>query len=347
MGEFSMKFRRYIFILIPFVFIGFTACYNKPIFAAIEQEINLKEFSVEGNILSLLEAGNNVYASNLAGVYSKGKSDDGSWPKILSAEGTQQLASDGNNVVFACFASGSVKYYESKSWKTVPGSENIRIIAGNKIVFGYDSSQKKVYKVEAGGISSPIDTGEVHSLSAAGNYVLVKSKDSAKLYKNGVPVAVSGLPSGSAAICSAGDDDKIFVLAGSKIHYYDGSAWPSSKSINKKSPISISYFKERETILLGCTQGYTEVKVNTTPSIDLSNENTKQLDPGAEGSTTPPGSYSQYQTTLGNYYTKPMLGVSRGGNEYAVFMGINSGTIKRNTGLWGFYSDKNSKWNRE
>ncbi|UTD06292.1 hypothetical protein E4N80_12785 [Treponema denticola] len=342
-----MKFRRYIFILIPFVFIGFTACYNKPIFAAIEQEINLKEFSVEGNILSLLEAGNNVYASNLAGVYSKEKSDDGSWSKILSAEGTQQLASDGNNVVFACFASGSMKYYESGSWKTVPGSENIRIIAGNKIVFGYDSSQKKVYKVEAGGISSPIDTGEVHSLSAAGNYVLVKSKDSAKLYKNGVPVAVSGLPSGSAAICPAGADDKIFILAGSTVYYYGSSPddnWNNKKSISG-SPVSISYFKERETILLGCTKGYTEVKVNTTPPINLSNA--KPLNPGDSGSTTPPGSYSQYQTTLGNYYTKPMLGVSRGGNEYAVFMGINSGTIKRNTGLWGFYSDKNSKWNRE
>ena len=345
MGEFSMKFRRYIFILIPFVFIGFTACYNKPIFAAIEQEINLKEFSVEGNILSLLEAGNNVYASNLAGVYSKEKSDDGSWSKILSAEGTQQLASDGNNVVFACFASGSVKYYESKSWKTVPGSENIRIIAGNKIVFGYDSSQKKVYKVGTGGISSPIDTGEVHSLSAAGNYVLVKSKDSAKLHKDGVLAAVSGLPSGSTAICPAGTDNEIFVLAGSKIHYYDGSNF-SDKTISiSKSPVSISYFKERETILLGCTKGYTEVKVNTTLPINLSNA--KPLNPGDSGSTTPPGSYSQYQTTLGNYYTKPMLGVSRGGNEYAVFMGINSGTIKRNTGLWGFYSDKNSKWNRE
>ena len=340
-----MKVRNLIFILIPLIFIGFISCNDRPIFAAIEQEIKLNNFSIAGNVLSLLEVNGNVYVSNRAGVYSKAKNDDGSWSKILSAEGTQQLASDGNNVVFACFASGSVKYYESGSWKTVPGSENIRIIAGNKIVFGYDSSQKKVYKVEAGGISSPIDTGEVHSLSAAGNYVLVKSKDSAKLYKNGVPVAVSGLPSGSAAICPAGADDKIFILAGSKIHYYDGSAWPSSKSINKKSPISISYFKERETILLGCTQGYTEVKVNTTPSIDLSNA--KQLDPGAEGSTTPPGSYSQYQTTLGNYYTKPMLGVSRGGNEYAIFMGINSGTIKRNTGLWGFYSDKNSKWNRE
>ena len=94
--------------------------------------------------------------------------------------------------------------------------------------------------------------------------------------------------------------------------------------------------------MLGCTKGYTEVKVNTTPAINLSNA--KPLSPGAEGSTTPPGSSSQYQATLGNYYSAPVLGVSRGSNEYAVFMGIHSGLIKRNTGLWGFYK---SEWNRE
>ncbi|EMB25774.1 hypothetical protein [Treponema denticola] len=346
-----MKFRRYIFILIPLIFIGFTACNYRPIFAAIEQEIDLKEFSVEGNVLSLLESGGNVYASNLAGVYSKEKSSDGSWKKILSVKGTQKLANAGN-VVFACFESGNVKYYKNGSWKTVPGSENIRIIAGNSIVFGYDSSQKKVYKVGTGGISSPIDTGEVHSLSAAGNYVLVKSKDSAKLYKaDSSPASEEpNLPSGSTAICPAGADDKIFVLAGSTVYYY-GSApddnWNNKISISG-NPDNISYFGARKTILLGCAKGYTEIKLDNTDSTNLSKA--KQLNPGNSGSTTPSGSYSQYQTTLGSYYTNPVLGVERGNagsGEYAVFLGINSGIIKRNTGLWGFYSDKKREWNRE
>ncbi len=343
-----MKFRRYIFILIPLIFIGFTACNYRPIFAAIEQEIDLKEFSVEGNVLSLLEAGGNVYASNLAGVYSKEKSADGSWKKILSVKGTQKLANAGN-VVFACFESGNVKYYKNGSWNDVPGSENIRIIAGNKIVFGYDSSQKKVFKIETTGLSSHIDTGEVHSLSAAGNYVLVKSGSSTKLYKADPSPAVdiSNLPSGSTAICPASTDNEIFVLAGSTVYYYDGSNFSDKTiSIDKKSPVSMSYFKERKTILIGCTNGYTEVKVNsTTPVVNLS-----PLNPGEPGSTTPPGSYSQYQTTLGSYYTNPVLGVERGNagsGEYAVFMGINSGVIKRNTGLWGFYSNKKREWNRE
>ncbi|UTD13826.1 hypothetical protein HO345_12980 [Treponema denticola] len=346
-----MKFRRYIFILIPLIFIGFTACNYRPIFAAIEQEIDLKEFSVEGNVLSLLESGGNVYASNLAGVYSKEKSSDGSWEKILSVKGTQKLASDTTDVVFACFVSGSVKYYESGSWKTVPGSENIRIIAGNSIVFGYDDSKKEVLKiVKNAAPSMVIHSGEVDKLFAAGNYVLVKSKDSAKLYKDGVSGAVPGLPSGAKAICPAGADDKIFVLAGSTVYYYGPAPddnWNNKISISG-SPDNISYFGARKTILLGCDKGYTEIRLDNADSTNLSKA--KQLNPGNSGSTTPSGSYSQYQTTLGSYYTNPVLGVERGNagsGEYAVFLGINSGIIKRNTGLWGFYSDKKREWNRE
>lgn len=341
-----MKLRRYIFILLPLIFIGFIACNDRPIFAAIEQEIDLKDFSVEGNILSLLEAGENVYASNRGGVYSKSKKSDGSWSKILSVSGTQKLAHDNANIVFACFGSGSVKYYEAGNWNTVPGSGNIRIIAGDNIVFGYDESQEKVFKITKTGLTDTIHSGKVDSLFAAGNYVVVKSGSSETMYKADTsPVTVvENLPSGVKGMCSAGDADKIFVLAGSSIHYCAGGAWSSNtKSISDKTPISISYFKERKTILVGCTNGYTEVKLNT--PINLSNAT--QFNPGDSGSTTPPGSYSQYQTTLGSYYTYPVLGVDRDNGDYAVFMGIYSGVIKRNTGLWGFYSDKKREWNRE
>lgn len=345
-----MKFRRYIFILIPMIFIGFTACNNRPIFAAIEQEVELKEFSVGGNVLSLVATDTMVYASNLAGVYSKSKNSDGPWSKILPAAGTQKLAKNAANV-FASFVTGPVKFYDesTKTWSAVSGSDDIHVIAGDTTVFGYDSSQKKAYKVEAGGISSPIDTGEVHFLYAAGNYVVVKSKDSAKLYKADASPAVeiSNLPSGVKGICSTGNPNEVFVLAGSTVYYVNGGTWNNKISISK-SPVSISYFKERKTILLGCDKGYTEIQLDNVHTTDLSKA--KQLNPGNSGSTTPPGSYSQYQTTLGSYYTYPVLGVERGNagsGKYAVFMGIYSGTITRNTGLWGFYSDKKREWNRE
>ena len=348
-----MKLKKLIFILVPLIFIGFTACNDKPIFSVIEQEIKLKNFSVEGNILSLIATNTMVYASNHGGVYTKLKTSDGSWDKILSASGTQYLAKNGSNV-FVCSAAGPVKFYTESTeiWSNVPNSENIHIIAGNSIVFGYDNSQEKIYKITNALITpinivdSSLQPVKVKGLiSAAGKYFLADVSGSIELYDD-TGNKKSGLPSGAKAICPAGADDKIFVLAGSTVYYYGSSPddnWNNKKSISG-SPVNISYFKERETILLGCNKGYTEVKVHTAPSINLSNTNTKQLNPGAEGSTTPPGSSSQYQATLGNYYSAPVLGVSRGGNEYAVFMGIHSGLIKRNTGLWGFYK---SEWNRE
>lgn len=335
-----MKVKKYIFILIPLIVISFAGCNNKPIFAAIEQEIKLKNFSVEGNILSLMEFGEKVYASNLAGVYSKSKNSDGNWSRILPASGTQKLAYNTDNV-FACFVSGNVKYYEAGNWKDVPGSGNIRVIYGDKTVFGYEENSGKIYKITKTGIDTVSIPGVSKLISAAGDYFLVKANNKIKLYKNGTEI--SGVPQNAIALCSY-NNSNIFVLAGSTIYYYD-SNWNNSISISGKSPISISYFKERKTILLGSEKGYTEVKLNDATPTLLSNA--QQINPGSSGSTTPPSSYSQYQTTLESYYTFPVLGVQRGSGDYAVFIGISAGVIQRNTGLWGFYSDKKREWNRE
>nr|WP_314780055.1 hypothetical protein [uncultured Treponema sp.] len=343
-----MKLKKLIFILVLLIFIGFTACNDKPIFSVIEQEIKLKNFSVEGNILSLIATNTMVYASHHGGVYTKLKTSEDSWDKILSAPGTQYLAKNGSNV-FVCSAAGPVKFYteSTKIWNNVPNSENIHIIAGNSIVFGYDNSQEKIYKITNASITpinivdSSLQPVKVKGLiSAAGKYFLADVSGSIELYDD-TGAEKSGLPSGAKAICPAGADDKIFVLAGSTVYYFAGGNWDNKISISG-NPVNISYFGARKTILLGCTKGYTEIKLDNTDSTHLSKA--KQLNPGAEGSTTPPGSSSQYQATLGNYYSAPVLGVSRGGNEYAVFMGIHSGLIKRNTGLWGFYK---SEWNRE
>ncbi|UTC64655.1 hypothetical protein E4O00_13055 [Treponema sp. OMZ 788] len=350
-----MKTKRYIFILFSVIFIFFASCNNTPIFSVIENEISLKKFSVEGNVLGLIEKDNNVYVANRAGVYVKNKNDEANWKEILTADrGIQKIASNSDNV-FVCFESGNVKYYEAGNWKDVPGSGNIRIIAGDNIVFGYDESQEKVFKiVKNAAPSEVIHSGKVDSLFAAGNYVVVKSGSSETMYKADTSSAavVAGLPGGVKGMCSAGDAGKIFVLAGSSIHYYNGSSWSDKTiSISGKNhhnisyvPLSISYFKERRTILVGCQNGYTEVKLDDTDLTNLSKA--KQVNPGEDGSTTPPGSASQYQTTLGGYHSDPILGISKGGSDYAVFLGISSGIIQRNTGLWGFYSDKR-EWNRE
>ncbi len=348
-----MKTKKYILIAILGILL-FASCQNQPIFSAIEQEIHLKNFSVDGNIIGIINVGANVYAASPAKIYSKGNGSDAIWSEILDAGRITGLASDGTNI-FVSFQSGKVKFLDTNNtnneWKDIPNTENIQRVFGNKTVFGYDSSNKKVYKISTSS-SQEILADDNSIISAANDYFLITGKSktdneaavSPKLYKGAA--LQNGLPEKAINIC-AFDNDNIFVLADSSLYYYtDNGTWNNKIEIKKdKVPFTISYFKERKTVLIGCIKGYTEIKLDNDNPTDLSKA--KQLNPGEEGSTTPPDSNAQYQSAIGLYVTSPILGVGRGDSTYALFVGIHAGAIYRNTGLWGFYSYKKREWNRE
>lgn len=346
-----MKTKRYILIAILGIFL-FISCKNQPIFSSIEQEIHLKNFSVDGNIIGIINVGEKIYTASPANIYSKAKTSADNWDPILSVGGITGIASDGTNI-FVSFQSDKIKFLDTSNaashWTDVPGSGNIQGVFGNKTVFGYDLKNKKIYKILTNNIEEVL-TADI-LVSAANDYFLTAGKpktdkDAAvppKLYKGAV--LQTGLPEKAKKLC-AFDNDNIFVLAGSTLYYYTGDgAWNNKIELKDKTPQTLSYFKERQTVLVGCTKGYTEIKLDTNTPTDLSKA--KQLNPGAEGSTTPPGSQAQYLSALGFYLTSPILGVDRGSSNYALFLGIHAGPIYRNTGLWGFYSDKKKEWNRE
>ena len=348
-----MKTKKYILIAILGILL-FASCQNQPIFSAIEQEIHLKNFSVDGNIIGIINVGGNVYAASPAKIYSKGNGPDAIWSEILDAGRITGLASDGTNI-FVSFQSGKVKFLDTNNtnneWKDIPNTKNIQRVFGNKTVFGYDSSNKKVYKISTSS-SQEILADDNSIISAANDYFLITGKSktdneaavSPKLYKGAA--LQNGLPEKTINIC-AFDNDNIFVLADSSLYYYTGNGpWNNKIEIKKdKVPFTISYFKERQTVLIGCIKGYTEIKLDNDDPTDLSKA--KQLNPGEEGSTTPPDSNAQYQSAIGLYVTSPILGIDIGGSNYALFVGIHAGAIYRNTGLWGFYSYKKREWNRE
>ena len=348
-----MKTKNYILTAILGILL-FVSCQNQPIFSAIEQEIYLKNFSVDGNIIGIINVGGNVYAASPANICSKGKVSDEKWSEILDAGRITGLASDGTNI-FVSFQSGKVKFLDTgntnNGWKNIPNTENIQGVFGNKTVFGYDLKNKKVYKISTSSCQE-ILAGSNSLISAANDYFLITGKPKTgneaavppKLYKGAS--LQTGLPEKASKIC-AFDNDNLFVLAGSSLYYYTGDGtWNNKIEIKKdKVPFTISYFKERKTVLIGCIKGYTEIKLDNDNPTDLSKA--KQLNPGEEGSTTPPACKAQYQSALGLYLTSPILGIDRGGSNYALFVGIHAGSIYRNTGLWGFYSDKKREWNRE
>ncbi len=309
------------------------SCTNPPIFAAIEQEIKLKKFSVRGPIASLLELNNTVYAATPEAVFSKSKWSSGEWSSIGSPGGfIQSLATDGTNL-FAATAEGV--YYYNGGWSKVPGGGSIVMIGGNNRVFGYDG--KNVYKITTAGIGNSILSKSGIFIGAGGEYFAFTDG----VYKDGTPATVvAGSPSGIKSACG-GDGTTVFVLAGSSVYHY-GSSW-SSQAVSLSSPLSISYFKygTNERILVG-GKGYGEIKLSGATLTGAS-----YISAGESGSTTPPSVNAQYTSSIGAHSLMPVMAVDRGGGNYTVFAGVNAGSIYRNTGLWGFYSNGNVEWNRE
>lgn len=314
-----------------------SSCTNQPIFAAIEQEIKLKNFSVRGPIASLLELNNTVYAATPEAVFSKSKWSSGEWSSIGSPGSfIQSLATDGTNL-FAATTEGV--YYYNGGWSKVPGGGSIVMIGGNNGVFGYDEKGKTVYKITTGGINTPLSISGTF-IGGGGNYFAFTDG----LYTAGSTTKVAGSPSGVKSVCG-GDGTTVFVLAGSTVYHYDGASW-SSQAVSLSSPLSISYFKygtSEERVLVG-GKGYGEVKL---ASGIHTLAGAYYIGAGESGSTTPPSVNAQYTSSIGAHSLMPVMAVDRGGGNYTVFAGVNAGSIYRNTGLWGFYSNGNVEWNRE
>lgn len=313
------------------------SCTNPPIFAAIEQEVKLKSFSVRGPISSLLELNNTVYAATPEAVFSKSKWSNGEWDNIGSpGRLVQNFATDGTHL-FAATADGV--YYYNGGWSAVPGGGSIVTIGGNNMVFGYDG--ENVYKITTAGIGNSILSKSGIFVGAGGGYFAFADG----VYKDGTPVtAVAGSPSDIKSACG-GDGTTVFVLAGSTVYHYGGTSW-SSQAVSLSNPLSVSYFKygtSEGRVLVGSGKGYGEVKL---ASGIHTLAGAYYIGAGESGSTTPPSVNAQYTSSIGAYSIKPVLAVYRGG-DYTVFAGVHAGSIHRNTGLWGFYSNGNVEWNRE
>ena len=207
------------------------------------------------------------------------------------------------------------------------------------MVFGYDG--ENVYKITTAGIGNSILSKSGIFVGAGGGYFAFADG----VYKDGTPVtAVAGSPSDIKSACG-GDGTTVFVLAGSTVYHYGGTSW-SSQAVSLSNPLSVSYFKygtSEERVLVGSGKGYGEVKL---ASGIHTLAGAYYIGAGESGSTTPPSVNAQYTSSIGAYSIMPVLAVYRGG-DYTVFAGVHAGSIHRNTGLWGFYSNGNVEWNRE
>jgi len=326
------------------------SCKNQPIFYAIEQEVKLKDFSVKSSIVGFARIGSDIYTANGEAVYTKKSNSTGKWTSIGSPGNLiQGIATDGMNL-FGVGANGTVKFRTTGgSWTSVPGSENIKMVFGDSIVFGtgVEAGESAVYKITGTSVSKikALKKDEKNAenteilTGAAGNYFATTE---GLFLQDGT--AVTGTPiKGKIISASKGKNaNSIFVLTDKAVlYYFNGSGW-SEKKVEKTTPFSIFYFAGRNTVLIGCKQGYTEIQLTETNSLT----DAKELNPGTKGSTTPPECLSQYQSVTGSYTISPVFAVGNA-ETYSLFVGAAAASTERNTGLWAFYSAHTKEWNRE
>ncbi len=342
--------KKYTILLFTLIlFITFTSCKNPPIFATIEQEVKLKNFSVKGTILGFAELGSNIYVANPAAVFTKAKTSTGSWSSIGNLGGhTTALLSDGTNI-FASVREGGVYTYDkaNKKWSLIPDTKKFNAIYGDKniIASAYDSKAEKYkfYKLTTTG-ATPITNGGSDLTSdkrlkgASGSFFATENK----LYdlSGNEKKSIDGIR----AMCAGpGTTPTVLILAGSNIHQYDGTNI-KQQSISKSDANAIFYFEARKTILISCNTGYTELQFDTANPNDITKAS--QINPGGIGSTTKPSSYKQYDATLSSSTFDPIFAVKTTGSNYVIYVGISANPLRKKTGLWAYYSST-QEWNRE
>ncbi len=342
------KFTILLFTLITFI--SFTACKNPPIFATIEQEIKLKTFSVHGSILGFAEIDSKIYVANPSAVFTKSKTSTGTWSTLGSIDGHVCTLAKSGKVLFASVRKGGVYYYDTagtKTWTFVSGSGDITEIYGDDAVVGYaydsKSEKYKFYKLDKSGtntitIGGNALTSDDRLKGATGIFFTTANK----LYSLAVAVATEKKSISSIKSVCKGPGSSALILSGSTVYQYDGANL-TSKSFDKSGSNAIFYFEGRKTILISCNSGYTELKFDSVSPADITKSS--QKNPGNSGSTTPSSSYEQYDATLGSLTFNPIFAVGTN-SDYAVYAGISAHPLRKNTGLWAYYSSS-EEWNRE
>lgn len=351
-----------------------SGCTNAPIFADIEKEVEYKEPTMQGTIISLEVVGGNIYVSN--GYLFCRSGGTGSWNLMSAPDGTErsaELASDGT-YLYARFTQASdhtkfqsVRRYNTAtgSWTTVGGLDNVRYIgSGNGIIYAFteNSGTYQAYVNDAANkdsfVTTAIATGLAVPVDTAGDYVATtgavyrydgasKKLDKANgTYSDSVTTSTAYSPSGVTGIAVNGAN--LYAVKSSYVLRYDGTAW-TWKSHSAASPTTgISYLggtsgKSLLLISSGTLKGgYSEVVVAADGSLGDS-----IITPGDSSlSTVPIDRKTQYENTIGLWAVRRVYALTspiQTGDKFTLYASVINQTYN---GLWSFYSST-TQWNRE
>lgn len=352
---FNIK-NKILFFLIIFIFgILFLSCKGEPIFAAIEQEVKLKDASVKGTVRNIVKIGDTLYTSD-GRILKKSTFNTGEWSVFYSPSANcTSLATDGTNL-FASFVDYYmndfwVKVYNGSSWETVPNSKGIQVVMGNGSVIGYSISYENeiihdkavLYSITASGVSKlkdlEVSEGKARVPRCAGNNFYATS--------SGVFNSSNGAEITSEIAPYVIVED--YFITGSSVYKKGDYEKSISHGLSGPNDACIITLDGVKRLLISGTHTYTEIaldETDITKSVVIPVGKSVTFNGSTLNSTTPPGYKEQYESiSLGRACNK--IFAFANGSGYFVYLGINDPNFGKYTGLWGFYNPGQMEWNRE
>lgn len=368
-------------VFVIFILLCSTACNNDPIFATIENEVPLRDPSLRGSVSSLVQYDDYLYACNGKIKRKYGKDPAGSWFNVSLPSGAFRCAElvVSNGTLYGLFQDSDWKYhslqkYDGSTWTQITLDEEISSVDklgvtenGNIYTVtpegaGSDNSYADSYTictVDSSGIFAQLSgTITETPIVLSGKYIVAKtgSDGDGYVYKveSGSISKLSGKIDSIMGACTAeiNGSTHLYVLTRDYIYHFNDSGTQTHHDIRSSydgfgNPAYFSNpdYPDKPLLLIPMEEGYREALINTSTG-NISGTNY----PGDDDySSTAPGDRSQYNSSVDDYTVTAIFAVTKkdylpDGDSHAVYMSI--GHYKYD-GLWSYYSDTETEWNRE
>lgn len=345
-----------------------SGCSEDPIFSAVEAEVELKDPSVLGTVLTLVSHDGSLYTAN-GNLYSR-TGGSGDWRKVSLPSGASRCSQvattteDGTGSMFGLFQNSdwsfhSIQRYTGTGWEPVTGATNgFAVKNGNGFIYFFrqdsmDDSEgariiQSAHRIAPDGTMTEIlsglqyynDSGE-RLLDGEGNYLITNR---AVYTSSGTVISNTTDVNTSSLTALAVNGSNVYVANGGYVWHYNGSAW-TRFSHDAEGPVyGMTYMGTagKNLLLLPCSEGYGEVL------LDASGRPETYQEPGKSAvSSISTSARSQYSSTMDDWLLLSAFVVTDlvpAGNEYVLYVGVLDSL---EDGLWGYYSETRREWNRE
>lgn len=306
------------------------SCSQQPIFWAIEQEIELAEPSIKGNVYSVVRCGNYLYAAN-GNVYRKSLKSVRGWKKISAPPKSAVYLASSSTHVYALGAHKNdcqVYVLDGNTWQEVNG-------ASGKA--GDTDETKKIVIFDNGVIGS---AGRNAYVRVNGKVFKLNGADPVSALGSDITINGAGAKTVAAAAGGSGDyfsDKRAFCSDGSKLYSADGKTvkWGTTNADLTNTSVQTSEIitclvcdAANSRLIAGTEKGLEEIK------LDLSK---KPISAGILGSNA--------EAAFGESKIFCVASFDNDDNN-AIYTGTGKASASKHNALWGYYPSRGN-WNYE